>query len=192
MTSPSTERIASDGSGVRAIGAEMRNLWTALAAIAAFLVGSVATWYALRVSVWPVLKSDLVSATGITVVATTPWDVILLQAQVAAGVGVLLAVETVLYRSRSALLSERWWPGEPLSAGVRVLLVAVGIALLPVGTALGYDHVVPVVVDLVASDGTTWPIVRWGRIATGVATVSGVAAQIVFVGAVVALGGRTR
>ncbi|MFC7193636.1 hypothetical protein ACFQL4_01665 [Halosimplex aquaticum] len=101
----------------------------------------------------------------------------------------LLAVETVLYRSRSALLSERWWSGEPLSAGVRALLVAVGVALLPVGAALGYDHVVPVVVAFVASEGVTWSIVQWGRTATGVAAVSGVAAQVAFVSAVVALRG---
>ncbi|WP_459194605.1 twin-arginine translocase subunit TatC [Halosimplex sp. J119] len=191
MTSPSTQ-MASDGSGLRAVGAEMRNLWTALAAIAAFLVGSLSTWFALRVSLWPVLKSDLATATDVTIVATTPWDVILMQAQVAAAVGLLLAVETVLYRSRSALLSERWWPGAPLPSGVRILLAAVGVALLPVGAALGYDHVVPIVVDLLAGEGATWTIVQWGRITTGIAAVSGLAVQTAFVSVVVSLGGRPR
>ncbi|WP_436907410.1 twin-arginine translocase subunit TatC [Halosimplex marinum] len=192
MISSPTRRSAGRGSVVRAVLGEARNPVTLLAAIAAFLVGSVTTWYALRVAAWAVLEADLTALVDVTVVATTVWDVILAQAQVAAAVGLLLAVEAVCYRARGALLGDRWWPGDPLPGTVRAFLVVAGAALFPVGVLVGYDYIVPVVVDLLAGDGTSWLVVRWARITLGTAVVSGLAAQLAFVGVVVGLGGRVR
>jgi sec-independent protein translocase protein TatC len=193
MTSSSTRERGSGGeSAVRSVLDESRNLVTLLAAAAAFLAGSVSTWYALRIAAWSALKADLDAVGDVTVVATTVWDVILLQAQTAVAVGLVLAVEVVCYRARGALLGDRWWPNGPLPGTGRAFLVVAGAALFPVGVFVGYDHAVPVVVGLLASDGTGWSVVRWARIALGTAVVSGLAAQLAFVGGVVSLGGRIR
>ncbi|WP_135365665.1 twin-arginine translocase subunit TatC [Halosimplex halophilum] len=193
MTGPPTRKRAAGGaSAVRSVLDESRDLVTLLAAAAAFLVGSVSTWYALRIDAWTALKTDLSAIGDATVVATTPWDVILLQAQTAAAVGLVLAVEVVCYRARGALLGDRWWPGDPLPGTARAFLVVAGGALFPVGVLVGYDHVAPVVVGLLAGDGTAWTVVRLARITLGTAVASGLAAQLAFAGVVVSLGGRVR
>lgn len=112
--------------------------------------------------------ADLNAVVDVTVVATAPWDVILLRAQAAVAVGLLLAVETVCYRARGALLGERW-SGEPLSVTVRAFLVVAGGVLFSVGVLLGYDRVVPVV-DLPAVPGSGWSVIRLSRVALATAT----------------------
>jgi|GEM_PF-6130049 len=75
----------------------------------------------------------------------------------------------VCYRARGALLGERW-SGEPLSATVRAFLVVAGGVLFSVGALLGYDRVVPVVVDLPAVPGSRWSVIRLSRVALATAT----------------------
>lgn len=188
MTGPSTN-LRSTESGTRAALARARgDVWTLVAGVVAFLFGTLATWIALRGVVWDVLKTDLNTTPEIEVIAVTPFDVIFLQAQVAVAVGVLLAVEAALYRTRGTLLGGRWWPRDPLPAGVRVGLVAVGVALFPVGAVLGYDHVFPVVLDAVTGAAPSLTIIRWSRVALLVSFLSGLAAQLALVAGVVGLG----
>ncbi|WP_415378540.1 hypothetical protein [Halosimplex sp. TS25] len=188
MTSPSTRKRAAGGSRIRTALADARNdPWTLLAAVATFLLGAGSTWYALRIWIWPALTADLDAVHEISVVAVAPWDVILLQAQAAFAVGLVLAGESVCYRARGALLGERWSPSDPIPGAMRALLVAVGVALFPLGAALGYDRVVPVVLDILAGPGSRWTVVRWGRVSLLTAVVSGIAAQFAFVGTVLSL-----
>lgn len=191
MTSPSTGTRAAGGeSAARSVLGEARNPVTLAAAAGAFLFGSVSTWYALRIAFWPAFRRDLNAAEGVELLVTAPWDVILVQAQVAAVVGLVLAVEVVAYRARGALVGERWWLGDPLARPVRALLVAVGVALFPVGALVGYDQAFPLVLDALASGDPAWTVGRWARIGLATAVVSGLAAQLAFVGVVASLGGR--
>ncbi|QPV61853.1 twin-arginine translocase subunit TatC [Halosimplex litoreum] len=196
MTSPSTrQRSAGGGSAVRSVLGEARNdLLTLLAAALAFLTGTLATFLTMRRAVWPVLKRDVNAIVGIEteIIAVAPFDVIFLQAQVALAVGLLLALETVVYRARHAPELRRWWPGDALPATVRVGLALVGVALFPAGAALGYDYLVPAVLDVAMGPDPAWTIVRWARIASVISFVSGLAAQLGFVGVVVRLGERAR
>lgn len=193
MTSPSTrERRAGGGSGIRSVLGEARgDFVTLLAAVLAFLTGALTTFLTIRRDVWPVLKRDVSAAAGAEteIIAVTPFDVIFLQAQVSLAVGLLLAVETVVYRARRATELRQWWPGDPLSATVRVGLALVGVALFPVGAVLGYDYLVPTVLDFVTGSDPAWTIVRWARIALLTSFASGLAAQLAFVGTV---GGAAR
>jgi len=193
MTSPSTrQRSSGGGSAVRSVLGEARgDLLTLLAAVLAFLTGTLATFTAMRRVVWPVLRRDVNAIAGIEteIVAVAPFDVIFLQAQVALAVGLLLAVETVVYRARRAPELRRWWLGDALPAPVRVGLVLVGVGLFPVGAALGYDHLVPVVFEFAMGSDPSWSIVRWARIASVASFASGLAAQLALVGAVAAFRG---
>ncbi|WP_436923355.1 twin-arginine translocase subunit TatC [Halosimplex amylolyticum] len=193
MTSPSTrQRSAGGGSAVWAVLGEARNdLLTLLAAVLAFLTGAQVTFLEFRRVAWPVLKRDVNAIVGIEteIIATTPWDVIFLQAQVALAVGLLFALETVVYRARRTPELRRWWPGDPLHAAVRAGLVLVGVALFPAGALLGYESLVPTVLDFVMGADPAWSIVRWARIASLTSFATGLAAQLAFVGTVAALRG---
>ncbi|QLH80110.1 twin-arginine translocase subunit TatC [Halosimplex pelagicum] len=191
--SPTRERAAGGGSAVGSVLGEARNdLWALLAAALAFLFGSLTTFLTMHRIVWPVLKRDAIAAVGAEtgIIDLTPFDVIFLKAQVALAVGLLFALEAVVYRARRTPELRRWWPGDPLPATVRVGLVLVGVALFPVGAILGYDHLVPVVFEFAMGSDPSWLIVRWARIASVTSFASGLAAQLALVGVVVSLGSR--
>jgi sec-independent protein translocase protein TatC len=167
------------------LGAVRDDLWTIVAAIVTFLAVSLATFLSSRAVAWSALKADLAGLEA-TIVAVTPWDVILLQATVGLVVGFVFAVEVVCYRKREVFLSggsSRF----PLSAGVRRVLVVAGLAVFALGALAGYEQVLPVVVETLATGGQ-WSIVGLGRIAAAVAVASGLAAQAGLVGAVLAYG----
>lgn len=195
MTSPpATERRAERGSAIGALVSEARgDPLTLIAGIAAFLLGGVASWGALRVALWDGFKADLAGSADVTVVATTPFDVVLLQARVALLVGLLFAVQAVLYRSRRALPLRRWFGAGGLPGPVRATLVVVALAAFPVGAVLGYDFVFPAVVETVAAGDASWSIVRWAGLASYTAIATGLVAQLSVVAAAVGLsrlGGR--
>lgn len=187
MTSPSaTQRPTSDTSTIRAVLAEARgDPWTLLSALLAFLLGTLATWTTLRVVAWDALKSNLASDSGLTVIAVTPWDVILLQARVAALVGFVLAAETVVYRCRHVLQVSTWLRGASVPSSARVAIAVAVLGAFPVGALLGYRHVFPVVGDaLTPADGTV-TIVRQAGFVCYTAIGAGLLAQLTTLGVMV-------
>jgi len=167
------------------LGAVRDDLLTVVAAVVVFSTGGLATFLWLRAVAWSALKADLSGSAG-TIVAVTPWDVILLQATVALAVGLVFALEVVCYRERDALLAGSW-PRFPLSAGVRRVLAVAGLALFALGALAGYERVFPVVVEALGAGGQ-WSIVGLGRVAAVVAVVSGLAAQALLVVVVLVYG----
>jgi sec-independent protein translocase protein TatC len=153
-------------------------------AVGTFLAASLATFLWFRAGAWPALKADL-SGFETTIVAVTPWDVILLQATVGLIVGVLFALEAVCYRERDVLLTGSW-PRFPLSTDVRRLLTLAGLAIFVLGAFAGYEQGLPLVVETLGRD--QWRIVGLGRIAAVVAVASGLVAQAALVAAVLAYG----
>jgi len=166
------------------LGAVRDDLLTVVAAVVTFLAVSLATVIWFRAAAWPALKADL-SGFDVTVVAVTPWDVILLQVLVGLVVGVAFALEAVCYREQDVLLAGSW-PRFPLAAGVRRMLVVVGVAVFVLGAFVGYEQVFPVVVD--ALDRNRWSIVGLGRTSAAVGITSGLATQALLVAAVLAYG----
>lgn len=167
------------------LGAVRDDPLTVVAAVVTFLAVSLTTFLWFRAVAWSALKGDL-SEVASTIVAVTPWDVILLQVTVALVVGVVFALEAVCYRERDALLAGSW-PRFPLSTGVRRLLAVAGLAAFALGAFAGYEQVFPVVVEALGTGGQ-WSIVGLGRIAAVVAVASGLAAQAALVAAVLAYG----
>jgi sec-independent protein translocase protein TatC len=157
---------------------------TVVVAVVTFLTVSLTTFLWFRTAAWSALKADL-SGFEVTVVAVTPWDVILLQAAVGLVVGVVFALEALCYRERDVLLAGSW-PRLPLAAGVRRMLVVVGAAVFVLGAFVGYEEVFPVVVDTLGRD--QWSIVGLGRSSAAVAIASGLAAQAVLVALVLTYG----
>ena len=167
------------------LGAARDDLLTVVAAVVTFLAVSLTTVLWVRLVAWSALKADISKVSG-TVVAVTPWDVILLQLLVGAAIGLVFALEVVCYRERDALLAGSC-PRLPLSAGVRRALAVAGLALFALGALAGYEQVFPVVVEALGAGGQ-WSIVGLGRVAAVVAVVSGLATQAVLVAAVLAYG----
>lgn len=73
------------------LGAVRDDLPTVVAAVVVFSTGGLATFLWLRAVAWSALKADLSGSAG-TIVAVTPWEVILLQATVALAVGLVFAL----------------------------------------------------------------------------------------------------
>ena len=104
-----------------------------------FVVGMMATIWALRTFVWEFLQSNTTSQLGGTVaegqvdfIVRTPFDVILLQVKIGLLVGVLLAVPFLLYYSRDALRERGYDSVVPVTrgrvAGFVVLSIEIGRA----------------------------------------------------------------
>jgi|GEM_PF-1324061 len=167
------------------LGAVRDDLLTVVAAVVTFLAVSLTTFLWFRAAAWSALKADLSAVAG-TIVAVTPWDVVLLQATVGLAVGVAFALEVVCYREREVLLTGSW-PRFPLSTGVRRVLAVAGLALFVFGALAGYERVFPVVVETLGAGGQ-WSIVGLGRIAAVVTVASGLTAQAVLLAAVLAYG----
>jgi sec-independent protein translocase protein TatC len=166
------------------LGAVRGDLLTVVAAVATFLTASLTTFLWFRAGAWPALKTDL-SGFETTIVAVTPWDVILLQVMVGLVVGGVFALEAVCYRERAVLLTGSW-PRFPLSTGVGRMLAVTGLAIFVLGAFAGYEQGLPLVVEALGRD--QWSIVGLARTAAGVAVASGLAAQAVLVAAVLAYG----
>lgn len=188
MPGPPTDYATDSGRSTvhRVVAAVRGDPSTVAAAVLAFLVGAVTTWYGLRVTAWDVLKRDLSAALGADIVAVTPMDVILLQAQVAATVGCLLAIETALYRVRDVLALDRW-TGGPLGGWERGVVVLGSVASFPVGAVLGYDYAFPVVLGYLAAGDPGWTITRWAGLAWYLAIATGLVAQLAVVTGALAL-----
>jgi len=68
----------------------------------AFVIGMLGTIMAMRAVVWPQLKQDLL-AQGASVIAQTPFDVILLQVKIGLGVGIVFALPVLVYYAKGPL-----------------------------------------------------------------------------------------
>lgn len=182
---PSTDRVPPSGDSRRwslATLSDVLGPWTAVAAVTAFVTGSLATWRLQRQLVWPALKADLETA-AVDVVAVTPWDAILLQVRIALVVGAVLAVEVVVYSARSVLVPADWRP--VVSPSVRAVSIVVGLVAFPAGAVVGYDYLVAAAVEALAGD-SAWTVTRWAELAYYGSILSGVATQVALVS--VALG----
>ncbi|RNJ25400.1 twin-arginine translocase subunit TatC [Halosegnis longus] len=149
-----------------------------------FVVGLIATILFLRNYGWDRMKADLLAeAPEATIVAVTPFDVILLQVKIGLVVGVFLSIPFLIYYSRDALKERGYWPtGVP--RWKIALVVAGAVLLLFAGAAYGYLLFFPVVFDFLAANAAaadispTYSIVKWVQFVFLLSLSFGLAAQL--------------
>ncbi|MBB6647901.1 twin-arginine translocase subunit TatC [Halobellus ruber] len=155
-----------------------------------FLVGFLGTFYALRLYVWEFLKrvtraqmSAQVSG-EVSIIAQTPFDVILLQAKIGLVVGVVLAIPSFIYFSQDALKERDLWPSSPVPVWQLVSIFAGMVTLFVVGVAYGYYVFFPFTFAFLASNAIaagftpTYSIVKWAQFIFLLTASFGLASQL--------------
>ncbi|WP_435077559.1 twin-arginine translocase subunit TatC [Halococcus sp. AFM35] len=176
--------------GRETLGALLSAAQTHLQKVAiVFLIAFLGTFYALWLYVWERLKADLFArlpprvAEQTTVVATTPFDVPLLQVKISLFVAAFVSLPVLLYYSRDALKARGYWP----QVGARwkvALVVVLAAALFVVGTSYGYFVFFPLMFEFLASNSVavgfepTYSIVLWAQFILLLSVSFGVAAQL--------------
>jgi sec-independent protein translocase protein TatC len=155
-----------------------------------FLVGFLGTFYALRLYVWDFLKgvteAQMSAATrgSYSIIAQTPFDVILLQAKIGLTAGVILALPVFIYFSRDALRDRDLWPSSPVPRWKLALLGVLVAGLFVVGVGYGYLVFFPFMFDFLTSNALsagfapTFSIVKWAQFIFLLTVSFGFAAQM--------------
>ena len=155
-----------------------------------FLVGFLGTFYALRLYVWDFLKSvtraQMSAAVSgeVSIIAQTPFDVILLQAKIGLVVGVVLAVPSFIYFSRDALKQRDLWPSSPVPVWQLASILVGMAALFVAGVAYGYYVFFPFTFSFLASNAIaagftpTYSIVKWAQFIFLLTASFGLASQL--------------
>ncbi|WP_276299735.1 twin-arginine translocase subunit TatC [Halorussus lipolyticus] len=178
-------------SGRETIGAMLSTAQTHLQKVfIVFLVGFVASFYALRTAGWPFLKAVTKAqmppslAESVTVIAVTPFDVILLQAKIGAIAGGVVALPVLLYYSRDSLRQRSWYPGAPIARWKIALLVLLAIGLFFGGMVYGYGVFFPLMFKFLAENAITagfetrYSIVKWTEFIAFLSLSFGLAAEL--------------
>jgi len=192
MSSAVSEDTARRVGDARAtVGATLSNAQTHLRkAFVVFLIGLLGTIWAMQAFVWDELKQITTSEmpvdveSHVEIIATTPFDVILLQAKIGVVVGVVLTLPVLLYYGRDALRRRGWLPSAPV-AKWHIGALAVGIVGLFVGgVAYGYLVFFPYMFRFLAGNAVaagiepTYSIVEWTQFIVFLSASFGLAAQL--------------
>jgi sec-independent protein translocase protein TatC len=179
----STKRAVADGRA--AIGEILRAAQLHLQKVAlVFLGGLLGTILYLYYYGWARLKADLLAHTEASVIAVTPFDVILLQAKIGLIVGGILSVPPLIYFSRDALRRRGWWPAGKVPKWQLAVLGGLSLVLFAFGIAYGYYVFFPVMFDFLASNASTsgftptYGIVKWAEFVLFLTLSFGLAAQL--------------
>ncbi|EMA66025.1 Sec-independent periplasmic protein translocase [Halorubrum aidingense JCM 13560] len=155
-----------------------------------FLLGFLATFWALRIYVWDTLRGiteanmDPAVAAEADVIATTPFEVILLQAKIGLIVGAIVAIPPFIYVSRDELRARGAWPRSPVSRWKLAAIGLLGAGLFTVGVAYGVFAFFPIMFSFLAGFGLeagiqpTYGIVMWTEFIVFLSLSFGLAGQM--------------
>ncbi|WP_144798388.1 twin-arginine translocase subunit TatC [Halorubrum depositum] len=155
-----------------------------------FLLGFLATFWALRVYVWEFLytvtKSNMSPAVAAEadVIATTPFEVILLQAKIGLIVGAITAIPPLIYVSRDELRARGAWPQSPIPRWKLAGIALLGGGLFTVGVGYGVYAFFPIMFSFLAGFGLeagiqpTYSIVMWTEFIVFLSLSFGLAGQM--------------
>jgi sec-independent protein translocase protein TatC len=154
-----------------------------------FVVGWLGTFYLLRVFVWDRLKQDLVfnrlpEDTTTEIVATDPFQVILLQIKIGLIVGIIAAIPALVYYSRDSLKERGIWPDARIPLWKKVGFVTVISGLFLMGLSYAYFFFFPLMFEFLATNAEnagfkpTWSIVKWTEFIVFLAFSFALAAQL--------------
>ncbi|WP_123619952.1 twin-arginine translocase subunit TatC [Halorubrum sp. CSM-61] len=155
-----------------------------------FLLGFLATFWALRVYVWDALRAVTEAnmspavAAETDVIATTPFEVILLQAKIGLIVGVIFAIPPFIYVARDELRARGAWPQSPVPRWKLAAIFLLGAGLFTVGVAYGVYAFFPIMFSFLAGFGLeaglqpTYGIVMWTEFIVFLSLSFGLAGQM--------------
>ncbi|EMA60278.1 twin-arginine translocase subunit TatC [Halorubrum lipolyticum] len=155
-----------------------------------FLLGFLATFWALRVFIWDRLRAITESnmnaavAAETDVIATTPFEVILLQAKIGLIVGVIFAIPPFIYVARDELRARGAWPQSPIARWKLAAMGLLGAGLFAVGVAYGVYAFFPIMFSFLAGFGLeaglqpTYGIVMWTEFIVFLSLSFGLAGQM--------------
>jgi sec-independent protein translocase protein TatC len=139
-----------------------------------FVAAWLLSFYLLRAFVWDRLKDDLVfnrlsgTALDLTeIVATDPFQIILLQVKIGLIVGIIAAVPVTVYYSRDSLKERGIWPDNRVPLWKKLGFAAVITGLFLVGLSYAYFFFFPIMFAFLAENAVqagltpTWSIVKW-------------------------------
>jgi sec-independent protein translocase protein TatC len=179
-------------SGRATLGAMLRSAQVHLQKVfIVFVIGMIGTIMGLQYGVWDTLRQDLLysqmdltTREATSIVAVTPFDVILLQVKIGAVIGILLSLPLLIYFGRDGLRQRGWWPAEHIPAWKGALFVTISLGLFVGGIAYAYELFFPLMFDFLAGDafkaGFTpqYSIVKWFQFVFLLAVSFGLAAQL--------------
>ena len=155
-----------------------------------FLVGFLATFWALRVFIWEFLynvtKANMSAAVAADtdVIATTPFEVILLQAKIGLVVGAIFAIPPFIYVTRDELRARGAWPQSPIARWKLAAVGLLGFGLFAGGVAYGIYAFFPIMFSFLAGFGLeagiqpTYGIVMWTEFIVFLSLSFGLAGQM--------------
>jgi sec-independent protein translocase protein TatC len=177
--------------GRETVGAMLRSAQKDLQKVfIVFVVGFMGTFYALRLYVWDFLKAvtkarlDAQTQGEVTIIAQTPFDVILLQAKIGLVVGIVIAIPPLIYFSRGALRARGAWPDSPVAPWKLAGIVLLAFALFGLGVLYGYLVFFPFMFAFLANNALsagiepTYSIVKWAQFIALLTFSFGFAAQM--------------
>ena len=179
-------------SGRATLGALLRSAQVHLQKVfIVFVIGMIGTIMGLQYGVWDTLRADLLysqmdltTQEATSIVAVTPFDVILLQVKIGAVIGILLSLPLLIYFGRDGLRQRGWWPAEHIPAWKGAIFVTISLSLFFGGIAYAYELFFPLMFDFLAGDafkaGFTpqYSIVKWFQFVFLLAVSFGLAAQL--------------
>jgi sec-independent protein translocase protein TatC len=155
-----------------------------------FLIGFLGSFYALRLYIWDFFKGVTRAQMSaqvndeVSIIAQTPFDVILLQAKIGLVVGIILALPVFVYFAKDALIERGLWPSAPIPIWKGALIVT-GMALLFVlGVGYGYYVFFPFTFAFLAQNAIaagfapTYSIVKWAQFIFLLTVSFGLASQL--------------
>ncbi|TKX53382.1 preprotein translocase subunit TatC [Halorubrum sp. SP3] len=155
-----------------------------------FLIGFLATFWALRVYIWDRLREVTESSMSAAVaaeadiIATTPFEVILLQAKIGLIVGAVAAIPPLIYVTRDELRRRGMWPRSPIARWKLALLGLLAAGLFSAGVAYGVLAFFPLMFGFLAEFGLeadiqpTYGIVMWTEFIVFLSLSFGLAGQM--------------
>jgi sec-independent protein translocase protein TatC len=156
-----------------------------------FVVGMIGTIMGLQYGVWDRLRADLLysqmdltTQQATSIVAVTPFDVILLQVKIGAVIGILLSLPLLIYFGRDGLRRRGWWPTEHVPAWKGALFVVTSLGLFAAGVAYAYELFFPLMFNFLAGNANAagfspqYSIVKWFQFVFLLAVSFGLAAQL--------------
>jgi len=179
-------------SGRATLGAMLRSAQVHLQKVfIVFVIGMIGTIMGLQYGVWDTLRADLLysqmdltTQEATSIVAVTPFDVILLQVKIGAVIGILMSLPLLIYFGRDGLRQRGWWPAEHIPTWKGALFVTISLGLFFGGVAYAYELFFPLMFNFLAGDafkaGFTpqYSIVKWFQFVFLLAVSFGLAAQL--------------
>ena len=171
-------------SGRQAAGAVLRTAQQRLKVVfVAFVVGLFAGVIAMRVWIWPVLKQDLL-ARGASVIAQTPFDVILLQVKIGLATGIIAALPVLAYYAKGPLAERDLVPDLHVPRWKLAIVAILALALSTVGVIYAYFLFFPIMFTFLAGNALgaglapLYSIVHWTEFIMVLALSFALAAQL--------------